>query len=101
MYLVRQVQQLRLGAHQLEELHGVQRRLAARLAHRVQRRLEEGHGGDAGQLDRILEGEEHARRRALLRRQRQQRSEENTSELQSLMRTSYDVFCYKKNKTQP
>src|SRR3546814_6694246 len=27
---------------------------------------------------------------------RQQRSEENTSELQSLMRTSYAVFCLKK-----
>src|SRR3546814_5685740 len=26
------------------------------------------------------------------------RSEEHTSELQSLMRTSYDVFCLKKNK---
>src|SRR3546814_10360534 len=28
-----------------------------------------------------------------------QRSEEHTSELQSLMRTSYAVFCLKKNKT--
>src|SRR3546814_3751176 len=27
------------------------------------------------------------------------RSEEHTSELQSLMRTSYDVFCLKKNRT--
>src|SRR3546814_4356475 len=27
-----------------------------------------------------------------------QRSEEHTSELQSLMRNSYDVFCLKKNK---
>src|SRR3546814_9434303 len=26
------------------------------------------------------------------------RSEEHTSELQSLMRTSYDVFCFKKKK---
>src|SRR3546814_1597473 len=32
---------------------------------------------------------------ALLRRDG--RSEEHTSELQSLMRTSYDVFCLKKN----
>src|SRR3546814_7571685 len=30
-----------------------------------------------------------------------QRSEEHTSELQSLMRISYDVFCLKKKKTQP
>src|SRR3546814_1416344 len=29
---------------------------------------------------------------------RQHRSEEHTSELQSLMRTSYAVFCLKKNK---
>src|SRR3546814_2853855 len=29
-----------------------------------------------------------------------QRSEEHTSELQSLMRISYAVFCLKKNKTQ-
>src|SRR3546814_8020169 len=28
----------------------------------------------------------------------EQRSEEHTSELQSLMRTSYAVFCLKKNK---
>src|SRR3546814_5511077 len=28
-----------------------------------------------------------------------ERSEEHTSELQSLMRTSYAVFCLKKNKT--
>src|SRR3546814_3202724 len=31
----------------------------------------------------------------------QQRSEEHTSELQSLMRTSYAVFCLKKKKTTP
>src|SRR3546814_2665142 len=29
-----------------------------------------------------------------------QRSEEHTSELQSLMRISYDVFCLKKTRTQ-
>src|SRR3546814_4376169 len=29
------------------------------------------------------------------------RSEEHTSELQSLMRTSYAVFCLKKNKKRP
>src|SRR3546814_1200921 len=32
-------------------------------------------------------------------RGRQARSEEHTSELQSLMRTSYPVFCLKKNNT--
>src|SRR3546814_8762373 len=30
----------------------------------------------------------------------QQRSEEHTSELQSLMRTSYDVFCLKKKQNR-
>src|SRR3546814_3134479 len=33
-------------------------------------------------------------------RQREQRSEEHTSELQSLMRISYAVFCLKKKTTQ-
>src|SRR3546814_4034416 len=33
------------------------------------------------------------------RRWSDKRSEEHTSELQSLMRTSYAVFCLKKNKT--
>src|SRR3546814_7157497 len=33
-------------------------------------------------------------------RQRVQRSEEHTSELQSLMRISYAVFCLKKKKTR-
>src|SRR3546814_8480700 len=35
------------------------------------------------------------------RRHLQSRSEEHTSELQSLMRTSYAVFCLKKKKTSP
>src|SRR3546814_3637024 len=33
--------------------------------------------------------------------ERQARSEEHTSELQSLMRISYAVFCLKKKTTQP
>ncbi|ODN71252.1 hypothetical protein A6302_01449 [Methylobrevis pamukkalensis] len=54
----------------LDEAHEVRRRdlaLAARLALGVEGRLQEGHGGDARDLDRILEGEEEARRRALVR----------------------------------
>src|SRR3546814_2842032 len=35
-----------------------------------------------------------------LRREFKNRSEEHTSELQSLMRISYAVFCLKKKKTQ-
>src|SRR3546814_4896288 len=44
------------------------------------------------------------RRAAQIRRERpalSRRSEEHTSELQSLMRISYAVFCLKKKKTQP
>src|SRR3546814_2254919 len=37
---------------------------------------------------------------AHLRRARPERSEEHTSELQSLMRISYAVFCLKKKKKQ-
>src|SRR3546814_4165196 len=37
-----------------------------------------------------------ARRRALLHEATKRRSEEHTSELQSLMRISYAVFCLKK-----
>src|SRR3546814_7034617 len=36
----------------------------------------------------------------VLHRDRQPRSEEHTSELQSLMRISYAVFCLKKKKTK-
>src|SRR3546814_8650392 len=35
-----------------------------------------------------------------LRHQDEERSEEHTSELQSLMRISYAVFCFKKTKKQ-
>src|SRR3546814_7792449 len=43
------------------------------------------------------------RRQDLLRQhaRRHRRSEEHTSELQSLMRISYAVFCLKKKKTTP
>src|SRR3546814_3430445 len=48
-------------------------------------------------LQRAVGG--HARAgRLQLRAHRQQRSEEHTSELQSLMRISYAVFCLKKKK---
>src|SRR3546814_2424189 len=39
-----------------------------------------------------------AKRRAIDRLRRSKRSEEHTSELQSLMRISYAVFCLKKKK---
>src|SRR3546814_2664053 len=43
----------------------------------------------------------HATARASLQPGKELRSEEHTSELQSLMRISYAVFCLKKNKTPP
>ena len=55
------------GAHALDEIRRRQLVLAARLALRVQRRLQEGHGGDAGNFQRILEGEEETARGALIR----------------------------------
>src|SRR3546814_6664248 len=41
---------------------------------------------------------EHDRQQAVLERSEEQTSEEHTSELQSLMRISYAVFCLKKKK---
>src|SRR3546814_8577374 len=54
----------------------------------VAQRIERDHRGPAeeGRLERALQ----------LRPQQFGRSEEHTSELQSLMRTSYAVFCLKK-----
>ena len=46
--------------------------MAAGLALSVERGAQEGHGGDAGNLHRILEGQEHALGGALVRRHRQQ-----------------------------
>ncbi len=50
----------RRAAHGAHEVGRRQLRLAARAPLRVERGLEEGHGRDAGDFDRILEGEEHA-----------------------------------------
>ena len=61
-----------LLAHQAEELERVDFGQAALLAHRVHRRLEQVDVVDAGNLDRVLEAEEHARARALLGGQREQ-----------------------------
>src|SRR3546814_3300807 len=53
------------------------------------------------EFNRFLEGcvEENTNTGALVRRMLADRSEEHTSELQSLMRISYAVFCLKKNNT--
>src|SRR3546814_1826107 len=68
--------------------------------------MEEHHGASSTALAAISEDTRcrsaarsfpaHPRKASLLR----DRSEEHTSELQSLMRISYAVFCLKKKKTQ-
>src|SRR3546814_10710241 len=55
-------------------------------------------------FDWLVPGLRAAKIEALLRTPPQplrRRSEEHTSELQSLMRISYDVFCLKKKKNTP
>src|SRR3546814_9769868 len=69
------------------------------------RELEHGCLGRGG-AERLTKLEEHVIKtrgsvKALIRQGVLTRSEEHTSELQSLMRNSYAVFCLKKkNKTQ-
>src|SRR3546814_3313742 len=75
-----------LGHHPGERV--VERRIALRDA---PRRL-------ALVLDPFAEAIAH-RHRGALRQHRGRRSEEHTSELQSLMRISYAVFCLKKKRT--
>src|SRR3546814_10478126 len=65
--------------------------------------LDAARDGDRGALDRVLATlyqELHSMARRQLAGQHGQtlRSEEHTSELQSLMRISYAVFCLKKKK---
>src|SRR3546814_4642560 len=67
----------------------------------------EGAGGDHFRLDHLIGTELHDRALAKGafdlpqgRFQRLLRSEEHTSELQSLMRISYAVFCLNKKNTQ-
>src|SRR3546814_2582021 len=52
-------------------------------------------GGRNRHFDILVSGEHGARKRGLAR---PARSEEHTSELQSLMRNSYAVFCLKKKQ---
>src|SRR3546814_4920115 len=78
-------------------------RLSAARARNVRRYLE-GRGIDG----QVIVAEGHGEREPLVACEREQgaalvaclapRSEEHTSELQSLMRISYAVFCLKKNK---
>ncbi len=63
---------LRGLAHPLHEVRRGELRLTALLALRVERGAQERHGGYAGDFQRILEGEEDAARRPLVRFERQQ-----------------------------
>src|SRR3546814_6050454 len=82
------LQQPHQGA-ELQHLRRVLRRLQGRAPalHRVHRRRVQRRPADP---------DPYRRRRD---HRRQHRSEEHTSELQSLMRISYAVFCLKKKKT--
>src|SRR3546814_6900118 len=61
-----------------------------------------GDGAERSVVHRLQGLVPHARRRTLRSAdpERCRRSEEHTSELQSLMRISYAVFCLKKNTKQ-
>src|SRR3546814_938015 len=67
-----------------------------RARRRYAARRPRGVGGAAARLCRAQT--QRPREPLLLRRQAAGGSEEHTSELQSLMRISYAVFCLKKNK---
>src|SRR3546814_10026173 len=64
------------------------RKKSGELTHGQDHRYRPGHH----QLLRVRDGRQH-------HQGRYRRSEEHTSELQSLMRISYAVFCLKKKKT--
>src|SRR3546814_7990201 len=67
------------------------------------RQLRRSPGGRRGSVHRLLEVGDQGRaeqRLPLLGEADDVRSEEHTSELQSLMRISYAVFCLKKKKNE-
>src|SRR3546814_6483286 len=81
-----------LGQPRLQAARGAARRAAAALR-RDRRHLRLCHHRAAG-------GAAAGRQDGDAQRRAGDRSEEHTSELQSLMRTSYAVFCLKKNNTK-
>src|SRR3546814_5413883 len=88
---------LQVVSHEgLGDLHGVERSaLAQVVGHHPDRQamLHRRVAADTADVDGVLAG-------ALGRCHVAIRSEEHTSELQSLMRISYAVFCLKKKKTK-
>src|SRR3546814_10294846 len=83
---------VRQGAHALQSRQGEPRVAPDEPDHR-RRRLYGRRRARRG-------GDRRRGRAARHRAHRESRSEEHTSELQSLMRISYAVFCLKKKKTQ-
>src|SRR3546814_2099844 len=89
---------LRSGGGARRDRLGERHRVAGAAQVRGQRILGFERGDDGlAQLRGLFS---HAQVVEHLRRAQQQRSEEHTSELQSLMRISYAVFCLKKKKQQ-
>src|SRR3546814_1626529 len=67
----------------------------------VMRRGSAFHVNGAERVDRVADRRQFGQHGArILALQQRPRSEEHTSELQSLMRISYAVFCLKKKKTE-
>src|SRR3546814_1996769 len=88
-----------LPAHARFEIFGIEiddTHLMPRSREAPQRRV--AHGRDETRLDRM--GMDQKQFHRLLTNRPIERSEEHTSELQSLMRISYAVFCLKKKKTE-
>src|SRR3546814_8844091 len=78
---------------------GVDRQLAAPQVHRVMHGKVRAPDARACRID-VPVAHDRVNVRRVIRSRRKVRSEEHTSELQSLMRISYAVFCLKKkNKT--
>src|SRR3546814_2350855 len=75
---------------------GQQSRAGRWFQHQVARRDAGCDAGDIAKRDRRGELLKRLRFLRTARLRRQERSEEHTSELQSLMRISYAVFCMKK-----
>src|SRR5260221_2932048 len=66
------IEELQLGAHGFEELAGAELGLAARAVHGVERGAQEIQVVHAGDLDRVLEGEEDTGARPLIGREREE-----------------------------
>src|SRR3546814_3299383 len=80
--------------HGTDLRHGRKHILGARKSSIKERKARQDHHEDEDG------GNHHPRSITLVGHRRCGRSEEHTSELQSLMRISYAVFCLKKKRTQ-